>query len=64
MPFEKMPISEFKKKSVKELTEGLSLTLTSEGEDIGFFIMPPSGFIRNLIEERVCEGEQALGKRK
>jgi hypothetical protein len=64
MAFENKSISELKKLTPDELKEGCSFNVTSNGDFLGFFIIPPSGFLKMQIEDRVCEGERALGKRK
>lgn len=64
MSFKNVPISEMKKMSPDELAKGLSFNIISNSEFIGMFIVPPSGFLKMQIEDRVCEAERAEGKRK
>ena len=64
MSFKNVSISDFKKISPEELAKGESFNVTSNSEFIGMFIVPPSGYLKMMIEDRVCEAERATGVRK
>ena len=64
MPFKNVSISDLKKMSPDELAKGESFNVTSNLEFIGMFIVPPTGYLKMQIEDRVCEAERATGIRK